>query len=68
MCQASANPSDRFCVLNVSALDVIVTGADGKPAQRALLFDRCGLPTVAQNSKSAESLSDNPQYARRQVR
>jgi hypothetical protein len=31
MCQASAQASDRFCVLNVGAIEVAVTDSQGKP-------------------------------------
>jgi len=48
-CQASAQPSDRFCVLNVGMLEVVVTNSQGKPVtdsqgkpvKQVLKFDRC---------------------------
>jgi hypothetical protein len=41
MCQASAQASDRFCALNVGAIEVAVTDSQGKPAKRVLWYDRC---------------------------
>jgi len=40
-CQASAQASDRFCALNVGAIEVAVTDSQGKPAKRVLWYDRC---------------------------
>ena len=54
LCQPSAKPENRFCVLNVDPLQVRVLDADGKPVvdeeghvrKRSLSFDRLGkLPT-----------------------
>src|SRR5204862_1423409 len=41
MCQASAQASDRFCALNVGAIEVAVTDSQGKPAKRVLWYDLC---------------------------
>jgi len=41
MCQASAQASDRFCVLNMGAIEVTVTDSQGKDAKRVLWYDRC---------------------------
>jgi hypothetical protein len=49
MCQASAQASDRFCVLNVGVIEVPVTDSNGKPVtdshgkpvMRGLKYDRC---------------------------
>jgi hypothetical protein len=48
-CQASAQASDRFCVLNVGVLEVAETDSNGKPVTdakgklvtRGLKYDRC---------------------------
>jgi hypothetical protein len=42
LCQPSAKAEDRACGLNMSMLEVTVTGAHGIPANRVLRFDRCG--------------------------
>jgi hypothetical protein len=42
-CQASsARAEDLRCALNLSLIEVAVTGPDGQPAMRVLRFDRCG--------------------------
>jgi hypothetical protein len=48
MCQASAQPSDRFCALNLGAIEVPMTDSQGKPltdshgrsVKRVLWYDR----------------------------
>ena len=40
LCQSSAQPSDRFCVLGVSLIQVPTTDSQGKPAKTSMLFDR----------------------------
>lgn len=40
MCQASAQASDRFCALNVGAIEVAITDSQGKPVKQVLWFDR----------------------------
>lgn len=42
LCQSSAQPQDRFCVLNVGPIQLTVTGPDGKPERKSLTDDRCG--------------------------
>jgi len=39
-CQASAQPSDRFCTLNVGLIQVLTTDSQGKPDKRPIFFDR----------------------------
>jgi hypothetical protein len=49
MCQASAQASDRFCALNLGAIEVAVTDSVGKPItdsqgnpeKKVLWYDRC---------------------------
>ncbi len=49
MCQASAQPDARFCVLNLGPVAVAITDSNGKPDTRPLWFDRCvGCPPLQQ--------------------
>ncbi len=41
-CQPSAKAEDRFCVLNMSMLEVTITDPQGNRTNRVLKFDRCG--------------------------
>ncbi len=41
-CQPSAQRQDRFCVINVSMLGVVVTEPEGKRVIKVLRGDRCG--------------------------
>ena len=41
-CQASAQPQDRFCVLNVSPIVVNVVDANGNATKKLITYDRCG--------------------------
>ena len=40
-CQSSARLQDRLCVLNIGAVVVSVTGPDGQPMKREVIYDRC---------------------------
>jgi len=42
ICQAAVSPANRFCALNVKAITVVITNANGQPDERVLWFDRCG--------------------------
>jgi hypothetical protein len=41
-CQPSAQPEDRFCVLNVRPITFTETNGRGLSSQKTILFDRCG--------------------------
>lgn len=41
LCQASADPKDRSCVLNIRPVGVSVTGPDGETRVVSLQYDRC---------------------------
>ena len=40
-CTPNAKPENRECVMNLSPIQVAVTGEDGQPTKKLLLFDRC---------------------------
>lgn len=40
-CQASREPRDRFCVMNIRPIEMKGFAGDGKPSSKVLFYDRC---------------------------